>query len=274
MKGGRFNQVRVRTPEGVVFTFPLAGPFTRTLAWLVDVMAIAAAGTLFGSVARMFSAISIDFARAMTVLGYFVISTGYGMLCEWMWRGQTLGKRVVHLRVIDERGLPLSFSQVVLRNLLRTVDALPLAYLVGGASMLLSSRAQRLGDLAAGTIVVRHRRTVEPDLRQLFAGKHNSLREHASLSAQLRQQLPSELVGALVQAVVRRDEMEADARVAVFGEIARACRQIVPVPDAWIVSMPDEVFVRNIAEIVLTTTDSKPSGAAIDAGSGGFSVRT
>jgi len=68
--------------------------------------------------------ISFDFARAFTVLAYFVIQIGYGIVMEWFWRGQTLGKRLLRLRVIDSQGLRLQFSQIVIRNLLRFVDML------------------------------------------------------------------------------------------------------------------------------------------------------
>ena len=76
--------------------------------------------------------------------------------CEWYWRGQTVGKRVLKLRVMDEQALRLEFSQIVVRNLLRFVDFLPGLYLVGGTACVLSRRFQRLGDLAANTIVVRN----------------------------------------------------------------------------------------------------------------------
>ena len=86
---------------------------------------------------------------------------------------------------MDEQGLRLKFSQVVIRNLLRPVDGLPLAYLLGGLACLISKRAQRLGDLAAGTIVVRHPTIFQPDLDQLMAGKYNSFRDYPHLEARL-----------------------------------------------------------------------------------------
>ncbi len=93
--------------------------------------------------------------RALVILGYFVVQVGYGIACEWLWRGQTVGKRLLRLRVMDAQGLHLQFSQVALRNLLRFVDSLPAFYLVGGLVSLLNSRAQRLGDFVANTIVIR-----------------------------------------------------------------------------------------------------------------------
>ena len=83
-----------------------------------------------------------------------MLSIGYGMVTEWFWRGQTLGKRVLRLRVVDEAGLALRPSQIVVRNLLRAVDFLPVAYGFGLTAMLLDGRFRRLGDLAAGTMVI------------------------------------------------------------------------------------------------------------------------
>jgi uncharacterized RDD family membrane protein YckC len=251
--GGRTAEVRVRTPEGVAFAFPLGGPVSRFAAWVVDAMAVMALVKGLAMVATALAAVSADAAGAVMLVGYFVVSTGYGMALEWAWRGQTLGKKLLRLRVMDEGGLPLAPSQVVLRNLLRAIDALPAGYLVGGAAMMLGARAQRLGDLAAGTIVVRHRRVDEPDFAQLFPGKFNSLREHPHLAARLRQQTPPALAAAAVAALVRRDALEPEARVVLFGELAAAFRRLAPFPPEAVAGLPDEACVRNAVEIVHTT---------------------
>jgi uncharacterized RDD family membrane protein YckC len=251
LRGARVNVLRVRTPEGVTFAFPLAGPASRFLAWLFDGLVLVAAAKLLGMLAAAIAPVSQDLAAALFIVIYFVLSTGYGMAMEWLWRGQTLGKKLLQLRVMDEGGLPLTPSQVVLRNLLRAVDAMPALYLVGGVVMMLNPRAQRLGDIAAGTIVVRHRRVREPDFAQLFRGRYNSLREHPHLAARLRQQVPPALAAASVEALLRRDLLEPEARVALFGELASACRRVVPFPPETTAGMPDETYVRNVVEIVL-----------------------
>src|SRR2546428_4892968 len=153
--------------------------------------------------------ISLDFARAVLVLAVFVIQIGYGIVCEWFWRGQTIGKRLLRLRVMDAQGLRLQFSQIVIRNLLRFVDLLPAFYLVGGIACLISRRAQRLGDFAANTIVVRNPKVKEPDLDQLLAGKYNSLRQYTHLSARLRQRVSPTEARVALQALLRRDELDA-----------------------------------------------------------------
>lgn len=252
MTEDRVNRVRVRTPEGVVFTFQLAGPVTRGIAWVLDTVMIAAASAVLGLVLVWGSIISVDWTVALLTVLYFVLGTGYFMVLEYVWRGQTIGKRTMRLRVIDAGGLALTPAQVVVRNLLRVVDQLPLLYLVGGAAMILTRRAQRLGDLAAATIVIRHRLVREPDLESLTSGRFNSLRALPGLSMRLRQRVPPVLAAAAVDALVRREALDPDARVGLFGELAAALRQLVEFPEHVLVDLPDEAFVRNVVEIVHT----------------------
>src|ERR1044071_7864321 len=168
------NQLLIQTPDGIVFSLLLAGPVTRFLAWAVDFACMGAASSAVGGGPGLLGLLSPELALGMILLAYFLIPIGYGTGMEWFWRGQTVGKRLLRLRVMDAQGLRLQFSQIVIRNLLRFVDALPAFYLVGGIVCLASGRAQRLGDLAANTIVIRNPRIREPDLDQLLAGKFNS----------------------------------------------------------------------------------------------------
>src|ERR1022692_1469809 len=154
----RKNSLIIETPEGVVFSYELATPVTRALAWAVDAAVIGAASMTAATVSQAANILSPDWAKALGVALYFAISTGYGIVLEWRWRGQTLGKRLLGLRVIDAQGLRLQLPQIALRNLLRAVDGLPLFYLVGGTASLVSRYGQRLGDLAANTVVA-HERT-------------------------------------------------------------------------------------------------------------------
>jgi uncharacterized RDD family membrane protein YckC len=105
----------------------------------------------------------------MVLLQFVFIETAR-MLMELLWGGQTIGKRVLGLRVMDERALKLRPSQVILRNLLRAVDFMPGFYALGGAVSFFSARAQRLGDLAAGTVVVRTNKSTPPDVAGVLAG--------------------------------------------------------------------------------------------------------
>jgi hypothetical protein len=103
-----------------------------------------------------------------TLVAYFVLSWGYGAFCEGGFNGQTPGKRLVGIRVVSDRGVPISGAQAVLRNLVGTVDGLAFFFQLGLASMVLSGRFQRLGDLAAGTMVVIEERRSRRGIVRIF----------------------------------------------------------------------------------------------------------
>ena len=251
------NTLLIRTPEGVVFSQALAGPVTRFLAWLIDFFCVVVVLIAVNLVIGIFGIFTPDLATAMVLIAFFVLTIGYGIALEWWWRGQTIGKRLFRLRVVDAGGLRLQFHQIVLRNLLRFVDSLPLLYFVGGIASLVSRRAQRLGDLAANTVVIRIPRIAEPDLEQLLTGKFNSLRAHPHLEARLRQRVsPAEAATAL-QAVTRRDEFEPVARVKLFGELAGHFRAKVDFPAEAVEGIADEQYVRNVVDVLYRPREAK-----------------
>lgn len=250
MRQDKTGTLLIRTPEGIVFSLLLAGPVTRFLAWAVDMVCIGALSSAAGMLLGVLGLISPDIAGGMAMLAYFLIQIGYGIALEWFWRGQTLGKRLLRLRVMDAQGLRLQSSQIVIRNLLRFVDMLPAFYLVGGIACLASRRAQRLGDFAANTIVVRNPKIAEPDLDQLLAGKFNSLREYPHLAARLHQRVSPGEARVALQALIRRDELNAQARVELFGEIAAHFRSLVEFPAESTEGITDEQYVRNVVDIL------------------------
>lgn len=255
-------ELKIKTPEGIVFSFRLAGPVTRFLAWAVDLACIGVAASLIGTVLGLARIVSMDFSRAIVALSYFALSIGYGVATEWFWRGQTVGKRLLRLRVMDERGLKLQFNQIVIRNLLRFIDMLPAFYLVGGLACLFSKRSQRLGDFAANTIVVRNPKLAEPDLDQLALGKFNSLRNHAHLEARLRQLVSPEEARIVLQALLRRDDFEAAARVELFAELAAHFKSLVTFPPEAVEAISDEQYVRNVVDLLFRTRRADPANAA------------
>jgi uncharacterized RDD family membrane protein YckC len=250
-------ELRIRTPEGITFAYQLAGPVTRCLAWAVDFfvnMAVAYAVAL----AFIWSAVfSPDLAGALFVLGFFILTFAYGIILEWFWRGQTVGKKFFRLRVMDADGLRLQFHQVFLRNLVRFADLLPGFYLIGGLSCLLSPKAQRLGDLAASTIVVHHRSPLEPDLEQLLGTRHNSLRESPHICARLRQRTTPEEARLALQGLMRRDELDPEARVRLFAELSAHFKTHATFPQEIVESMPDEQFIRDVVDVLFRTHEAK-----------------
>ena len=207
--------------------------------------------------------ISVDFAKAVAVLAYFVISIGYGIGTEWHWRGQTVGKRLLRLRVMDVSGFRLHFSQIAIRNLLRVVDMLPAFYLVGGAACLISQRAQRLGDFAANTIVIVQPQYAEPALDQLLSGKYNSLRNHPHLAARLRQRVSPAEARVALQALLRREDFEPASRVELFSELGSHFRSLVTFPQEAVEGLSDEQYVRNVVDVVFRSRPAELTNAVL-----------
>jgi len=236
----------IRTPEGVVFSIGLAGPVSRFLAWFIDVLCVTAVIQVFTTVLAGFAVISFDLAGAICIIAYVVVQTGYNATLEWFWRGQTVGKRLMRLRVMDAGGMKLRFSQVALRNLLRPVDSLPILYEVGGIALLTSRRRQRLGDMVSGTVVVRLPAAILPDTHRLFPDRYNSLRAYPHLEARLRRRLTHREASIAVDALLRRDEMESSARVALFSEMADHFKSVQPFPEEALFGLSDEQVVREM----------------------------
>ena len=244
----RSNVLLLRTPEGVVFSLVLAGPVVRFLAWMIDFFVVSGICMIFSRILEAASQASPDVAMAMLTLVYFVVQIGYGITTEWLLRGQTIGKRLCGLRVEDEQGLRLRFSQVVIRNLLRFLDSLPLFYFVGGLTALVSRKSQRLGDIAAGTVVVRIPKLIMPDVQQLIAGKFNSFRDYPHLEARLRQRVTPNEARLALQALQRRDIFDPAARVELFAELAEHFKMTIKFPDEVVEGVTDEQYVRNVVD--------------------------
>jgi uncharacterized RDD family membrane protein YckC len=145
--------VRLVTPERITFQYPLAGPFRRAWAYLIDLLMriVLFTGALIIAQLLAFGSFS-GVGLALVVL--FFMEWGYPGFCEAVFNGQTPGKRAVHIRVVSAQGVPITGAQAVIRNLLRAVDGLPFAYVPGLLSVCLTHKFQRLGDLAAGTMVI------------------------------------------------------------------------------------------------------------------------
>ncbi|MFH1147536.1 MAG: RDD family protein [Pseudomonadota bacterium] len=247
------NTILIRTPEGITFPLLLAGPVTRFLAWAIDLACIWAVWTAIAGLLKILHFVSPDFSTAVGIIFYFIVSIGYSIFFEWRWRGQTIGKRLLRLRVMDERGLQLHFVQIVIRNLLRPIDSLPLLYSVGGLACLLTRCGQRLGDIAAGSIVIRTPQTTEPNLDQILSSKFNCLREYPHLAARLRQLASRREASIALQALLRRDELNPQARVDLFEKLAAHFRSLAPFPQEATEGIPDEQYVRNVVDVLFRT---------------------
>jgi uncharacterized RDD family membrane protein YckC len=244
------SQLEIETGDGVTFTLPLAGPVSRFLALTVDWAIVATVIYFLSLVFAFIPRVADDAKNATLAIAFFVLGIGYGVTLEWWWGGRTLGKRVVGLRVVDVNGLRLTFSQVLIRNLLRAADSLPAFYLVGGTVMIASSRMQRLGDLAAGTVVVSTREAPLPQLPPGTDTRVNSLRPYRALAARLRQKADPAAARIALEALKRRDALDPEARLKVFAEIAAGFRTLVEFPEEATLFLTDEQYLWNVVEIL------------------------
>ncbi len=256
---GTTTTLKVRTPEGVTFEIPLASPFSRCLALAVDVAIIFALTMLLSQVINILSITTsgipvlgrlfADFGTGAAIVLQFVVATGYGMATEWLWSGRTVGKRLMKLRVIDERGLSLGLKQVIIRNLFRLIDMLPSTFdLLGGLSCLVTARCQRLGDIAAGTLVIREVEIGPPALGELIGTDRNSFASLPHLEARLRQRTTPEEARLVLDAVTRRNELDPESRLELFARLAGHFREIAEFPEEITIGLSDEQYVRNVVE--------------------------
>lgn len=253
--------LQIRTPEGVLLTLPLASPVLRGIAVFVDALMLMTIARVLSAAAQGLRWISPDFAGALFTLAYFLLSFLYAILLEWRWRGQTVGKWLLRLRVADARGLRLTFSQIVVRNLLRTVDALPFVYAVGGLASWLSPLGQRLGDLAADTVVIVVNPQSVPNIEALNAGHWNSLQAFPRLEARLRQNVTPEEASLIFQALRRRETLEPAARLTLYRDLAADLRRRVAFPPEITDDLADEQFLRDVLEALFRPSAGRAPSA-------------
>jgi len=169
----------IETPERVPLHFALASIGNRFIACAIDhaIQIVVLIGII---IVFLIISDAADFGRRITnapkwviallVVIQFIIINGYFAIFEWAWRGQTPGKLIMKLRVIREDGRPISFYEAMVRNLLRVIDFIvPPFYSIGLVSVFATSRDQRVGDLVAGTVVVREREAEAPAFAEVFA---------------------------------------------------------------------------------------------------------
>ena len=145
----------VATPERVSFDYQVAGLGTRTIAQVLDLLIVFGILIAVYFVAIAALVVGSDAATLIFLIGSFVVIFGYFWVSEALWSGQTVGKKALRLRAVGDRGEPLTFAQAGIRNIVRIVDFLPYGYGVGLIVLFANGKGKRLGDLAAGTIVVK-----------------------------------------------------------------------------------------------------------------------
>jgi len=213
----------------VELRYDVAGIGSRFLAALIDVTIQAVLLFVFLLVAALLAGVAgqipgfdeffENVGVILVIFAWFLIFWFYFPFFETVWNGQTPGKRMVRLRVIKENGYPIGPVEALVRNLVRIVDFLPAGYLIGVIAMLCSRNARRLGDLAAGTVVVRERPAVRLEELTPFLPPAPARGEPV-----LGVQLSAEERAVLREFLLRRAMLPTAARQELAAQIARSLR--------------------------------------------------
>jgi uncharacterized RDD family membrane protein YckC len=244
------RDIDVRTPESIEFTYALAGLGSRFLAWFVDfaiqlcIIVAIFFGALFAFAKLPSNGVVSDSAAAklgaailiaIIVIVLFTILFGYFIAFEAFWNGQTPGKKLLGIRVVRDGGYPIDFGASLIRNLIRVAELLIGLYALSAISATISPENKRLGDIAAGTIVVRDARLAIPTLDVLRRGAEPVYGATAFLSGDER---------ALIKRFLdRRDELNAAKRQELAAQLAGRVRARVP---ADMQRLPDEALLERL----------------------------
>ena len=218
------DRLRIATPEGVDVELTLAGIGSRFIAALLDLLI---QGSVLLAAAFALGVLGSDdaggYGVAIYSIVFFLVFFGYDVLFEVRSRGRTPGKRWTGLRVVLGGGRPITFVPSCVRNIMRVIDILPAIYGIGMLSIFVTSRNQRLGDLAAGTLVVRDR---PGGLRERSGPARSSAVTRASDGWDVSA-VSAQDVGTVRQFLDRRGGLETGARAELAGELERRLRPLV-----------------------------------------------
>ena len=222
------DAIVIETPEHVQFTFALAGLGSRFVALLLDsLLQFLVLSILIGIVLRVGESLHAERSRIFVVVlisSSTLLAMAYFIVLEVAWRGQSVGKRLMGLRVVRANGGSIGFTEAALRNVLRLIDGLPLFYLTGALFIFFSRYCQRLGDFAAGTLVVRERSAEPP--RPTARVPHTT--EEELREEHWRRLVSPEERAVLERFMERRDELAPPARYRLAEQLAARLREKDP----------------------------------------------
>jgi uncharacterized RDD family membrane protein YckC len=227
-------QLRFETPERIALSLDLAGVGARAFAWLADVLCIfllwvtaLLAYSITGDLFRDVQALSLA-GQLLALVAVFLSGWGWDVAWETLGGGRTPGKRLVGIRVVRTDGAPVGAPESLVRNLLRAVEV-PLGYAPGVLAVALGPRRQRLGDLVAGTLVVRERRY---DLSR-YGPPAEADRRFAALRGRAAALLSADDFERLADFLRRRPDLDPEPRARVASRLAAtlAARAGSPSPD-------------------------------------------
>ena len=233
---------RVLTPDGSLVDVNPAGLGARFIALMLDTTLVMGGVGLLGGLTRLVLPFGIDFA-IMAFLDLFA-SMAYFCYCEMRMAGQTPGKKLLGLRVVDAQARKLVLAQSVVRNVARTLDFLPVFYGFGGMVALTDRMGRRLGDLAAGTVVVQERRGMSAPTFEVKPWSETSL-TRADVRRRALARLTLEEREFVFNVMDRQAGISAAARFDLFEETARHYRRRLQLPD--VEGLSSENLIRIVA---------------------------
>jgi uncharacterized RDD family membrane protein YckC len=213
------DRITISTPDGIELSLALAGAGSRFIAAVVD-FAIQAVLILLSALATL-ALLGGGIGTALFAMALFAALYLYDILFEVLAGGRTPGKRLTRLRVVRSGGAPVDLPASALRNLLRLIDLLPGAYLIGLLSILLTERNQRLGDLAAGTLVIR-----EAPLTRL-APEKDAPPQASEMAGWDVSAVSAEELAAVRRFLARREELDRPARIELAHQLEQGLRKKV-----------------------------------------------
>jgi uncharacterized RDD family membrane protein YckC len=221
----------VATPELVTFDYQLAGPGSRFLAQIIDfpLQVALLVAAIVGGVSLGQAVQDPNLLIVATIVLALIVVWGYYPISEAVWSGKTLGKFAFGLRVVGDQGEPITVSQAVIRNLVRLIDFLPFFYGVGIIALFWNGRGKRLGDLAAGTVVVRERAPVRlGQLTAAAAGGHPGASRLSAADSSLLRQVDPEFKRFVVAYAGRRVYFDPWRRQVLAGRVEPSLRRLLP----------------------------------------------
>ncbi|MGH9185989.1 MAG: RDD family protein [Acidimicrobiales bacterium] len=235
------DRVSIATPEGVAVELVLAGLGSRFIARILD--SLVQAGFILAWLFLLVASNGAAVVVAIGVVGAFLGWFAYDIAFEALASGRTPGKRWSKLRVVAADGGPVGVGASAVRNLLRLVDFLPAVYAVGAIAIVVTSRNQRIGDLAAGTLVVREWRAAPVSIDEVRLLAPPGSRGWMDLSVWDVSSVTAEEVAVVRRFLQRRPSLDPNARHRLGTDLAaRLHPKVVGAPDR----LPSEVFLEGV----------------------------
>lgn len=238
------RELTITTPEHVPVRLEPAGAGSRFLAVLIDFFIVMAISSFVGGILRLMLPAGI--AKAIMITLGFILTWTWHIWFEVRKQGRTPGKRALKIRVVDARGLPVSLYQSLVRNIIRVLDFAPAFYGIAAVATLAHPSRRRLGDLVAGTLVIRDVQPLAYRGQLAAERRHNSLRTGRVLRL-IRHRISLEEREFLLTLCLRADKMSPAARYDVMEEVATVYREKLEIEEEGI---SGENLVRDLTAVL------------------------